>query len=519
MISDIHEIYSGQIMCSLPQIIKLKCLTAQLTDKEFDGLFTELREEFGREYVMQLLCASMMPTSPQVDNRNSIESITRTVAKIIEERDPSSQNSDESDKKCITDLPRALVGEIASYLKRKSYSRLAETNRKIFVDCHFPNRLTRLDVPKLTDYSRIPLQNYSQLRQLGFRLPYFITFNTPSIATHCPQLKTLVICLNDTTDDISGPAALEVYLDLFFAENSGGFRNVTNLVITNRKPEKSDLIIKLLEVFPALTYLKCVNIGFSTITVAQEVATVCPSIRKLFCRGMAYDVFAVGGLKTTLETLSWSSRYSVVPELPCGDWSNLRRLCLRAPARKVMKQFLVNAKKLKQICFVPNVGQTRRQPMTDEEIGMIAKQLFTDYSSLEFIYISTRGHFERICDSIHSGLYRTRELKREFLEIALHLDCSEISDLEDFMCNISKILMVISGSRIKQWMLTLEQHQKYSFKQIAKVLRKFIRSYLVSGFDIKILHRSSATLIVGNSRCTALSHRRWWNDGIKAVLL
>ena len=466
---------------------------------------------------MQLLCSSMMPTSPQSGNPDSIDSITRTVATIMEERDPGSHNSDAPIKKCISDLPRALVGEIASYLTRRSYSRFLGTNRKFFVDCHFPNRLTKLQLHSLTDYSRVPLQTYTQLSDLRFRLPYFKTFNTNTIAGHCLKLRTLRIHLKGVADDLSGPRALEIYLPLFMAQNKTGFRNVTTLIITNNKPERSDLLIKLLEFFPALTHLKIINIGFTKVTVVQKIPAVCPSIRQLFCRGMGADAFVLDSLKATVDTLSWFLRYGVVQDMSSSDLSNLRRVCLVAPPRQLIEQFLENAKKLKQICFVPNVGQTRRQQMTDEEIGMITKQLFTEYSSLEFIYISTRGHFERICHSIHNGLYRTRKLKREFLEIALHLDCSEIEDLDDFMCNISKILMVIGGSKTKQWMVILERHQKFCLKPMATAIFKFTRSRAAAGLDITVLRYSFTKLIIGNSRCKVLPHRRWWNDGIKAV--
>ena len=141
----------------------------------------------------------------------------------------------------------------------------------------------------------------------------------------------------------------------------------------------------------------------------------------------------------------------------------------------------------------------------------MTKRLCTDYPSLEFIYISTRGHFERICNAIHNGLYHTRKLKRGFVEIALHLDSSEIEHLEDFMCNISKILMVISGSKTKQWMVTLERHKGYNLKGMAKAIREFICSYPM--LDITLRHHSRTTLIIGNAGCKASPHEHWWNDG------
>ena len=186
--------------------------------------------------------------------------------------------------------------------------------------------------------------------------------------------------------------------------------------------------------------------------------------------------------------------------------------CTLPPTRtlNVMDQFLEKAKGLKQISFIPNINTGRKQPMTATEIESMTKKLLTDHPSLEFIYLSTRGHFERICNAIHQGLFRTQSRERNSLEIKLHLDCSEIEDLTDFMCNIHKIVVVLSGSKTKEWMLTLERHKFYRLNPMAKAIGNLISSY--PGLDIKLLHHSWSTLIIGNSECRALTHQHWWND-------
>ena len=53
---------------------------------------------------------------------------------------------------------------------------------------------------------------------------------------------------------------------------------------------------------------------------------------------------------------------------------------------------------------------------------------------------------------VRSGVFCVSEL----LEIALHLDSSAITNLEDFMCSLSKIIITLGGSQTMQWMVTLE---------------------------------------------------------------
>ena len=73
---------------------------------------------------------------------------------------------------------------------------------------------------------------------------------------------------------------------------------------------------------------------------------------------------------------------------------------------------------------MPSTKTKPMQPMTAPEIEAMTKKLITDHPSFEFIYISTRGHFGMICNSIYDGLFNTRKVERKCLEIGLHLDCT-----------------------------------------------------------------------------------------------
>ena len=497
------------IMTTLLPVFKLKNLLSHLDDNEFDGVFTKLRMNFGREYVMELMCSSAISSLLQNENHDSMDKITDIVTTIIRQKNqrrdprvPAQQH--------ITKLPTSVVGEIASYLPQRSYFRFTATNRKMFVDCHSPNRLSTLHLASrsLTDYSSISLQSYPKLSKLIFKLPRARSLST--INENCRRLKSVVILVDDI--NLCDGTALETNLHEFMVKNASGFYNVTTLAIYRRTAMiQSSLLIRLLSLFPNLNHLSLSGIGFRTSSMLQQLPSVCPSIRQLFCYVVPDDISILRTLSSTLDTLSLNQG-SIDPvglSFDNFDWLKLERLCLMAPSRNVMSQFLENAKRLKQICFAPNVYACSAR-MTAQGVGLMTRELFTDYPSLEFIYISTRGHFERICNSIHSGLYHTRKLERELLEIALHLDSSEIEDLDDFICNISKILTVISVSKTKQWMMTLEPHQQYDSRPMVKAIRELIDSY--PGLDIKLLYRSTNTLVVGNSECKALPHRHWWND-------
>ena len=492
---------------------KFNKLIPRLKDQEFDALFTTMRVQFGRQYMMELLTSSL----PLSQTKDSIDKIVSIAATIIRQRKPP--------KRRFVDLPKSLIGEIASYLKQKSFVRFARTNHKIFADCHSPNALTNLDLIGLTDYSLIPLGNYPNLRRLKFRLPQMDTFQSDVMNVHCPRLETLCIYVDGVgSRNITDGHSFGVYLERFIVRNVGGFRNVTTLCIRKRAPTMmvtTNRLIRLFSLFPNLVHLR-LHCSMRC-SIPKSLTTLCPSIQQLFVRGLRDDISLLRSFRTMLDTLTWNLRSSDSMDLLSDtsdsstdwlSWSKLRRLCLMAPTQNVMDHFLENANSLKQICFVPNTRSPKwKQHMNAQQIGMTTKRLFTDYPLLEFIYISTRGHFERICHSIHCGLYRIRKSKRKYLEIALHLDCSEIDALADFMCNISKILMVLSGAKIKQWMLSLVRNKRYDLKPMAKAIRELISSY--PGLNMKLSRRLWTQLTVTNKKCKALCHDHWWNDCVK----
>ena len=441
----------------------------------------------------------LIPLSHQEE---SVEIATTAISNILLQRDADECRAIASSTKTIQNLPSPVVGEIASSLPQKYYARFSTTNQQIYVDCQSPNRLYKLSLSNSSN-DTVALGNYPKIEFLILPLRLISVWDNNLISNRCRRLR--ILCLILDVEDM--------FLKYFIDQNNGGFPNVNKLVIIRKSRKLTSLsfnrFVELLSLFPNLNFLRLKSIYFSTPVVAQQLRDLCVNIKQLYLRGVRDEVIFLQSLSPTLDTLTWSPW--TVKNLSV-DWFALQRLCLLAPPNRVMEQALEKANGLKQICFFPNIRTRRKQPMTDTEIEVMAKKLFTDYLSLDFIYISTRAHFERICNAIHQGLYQTQNLKRENLEIGLHLDCSEIKDLTDFMCNISKILAVLNASKTKTWTLTLQRHKKYNFKQMAKRIRNYIGSY--PGSDMTLLHHSWSKLIIGNSTCISL-HRHWWNDCIK----
>ena len=458
----------------------------------------------------QPICSPMMPSPPKTNKNQSFNEISTTIASVTESREPNHPKSIESEQKRMTNVPAQLVGEISSFLDQQSYSRFSSTNRKMFVDCNSPNRLTKMELLKLNQIRNVNFSEYPQLRYLQYSVHRddSLSSRAVSISDYCHRLETLFISIGVGSD-----RELQQFVD----SNSSGFDAVKTLVIWSRSTVsiRSKCFIQLLSLFPALKYLRIRKLAFNSPIHSDQLLATCPHIEKLFCDESWNELVILNGYSSKLDTLTLHPRHPDDFNSFPINWPKLHRLGLREPSYSMMDQLLVNAKKLKQICFAPvcyqtYVSQSREQRMTASEIGKMTTKLFSEYPSMDFIYISTMGHFERICNSIHQGLFRSQKVERNTLILGLFIQSTEFEDSTDFMCNISKILTALSGSNTKRWKLKLQFDQSINSKEMRNVIEMFLGSYPGSGMNLQ--YCSSNVVLIGNGRGKVRTPKRWWND-------
>ena len=90
----------------------------------------------------------------------------------------------------------------------------------------------------------------------------------------------------------------------------------------------------------------------------------------------------------------------------------------------------------------------------------------------------------------------------------------EITDTTDFVCLLSRILLTLSKSNIREWMVILERHVNhrpyFDMRPIVTAIQEFTDMY--PGLDIEQLSRSPTKLVIGNSGCKMKRHESWWDD-------
>ena len=101
------------------------------------------------------------------------------------------------------------------------------------------------------------------------------------------------------------------------------------------------------------------------------------------------------------------------------------------------------------------------------------------------------------------------------MEIELTVDCREITDFNDFMCSISRIVVGLTQSETEKWILSLHSNRNRSFAKDNDAWKKAISAF-VNSFDIlkvKLLFTGKRKLVFGSKGCSFMdTHHHWWND-------
>ena len=476
-------------LSNLKQSIKFQLLIDQLDDDEFDSFLSKLWRRNGKDTVLQLLRSNAENSIPQSE-------LVSIVSNIITERDPPRRQLPTAGN-IISETPSQLIGEIASFLDYSDYVYFSSTNRKMFVDCHSPNRLTKLNLSKFKEIDQsFSLANHPRLRYLAFNLSQITALNITGgvITRYCPMLRTLRLSGYKAHDDgVVGVHKIE----RFIADNAGNCKSITTLELVDFQNEDaldSQQLIRLLTEFPALIHLKMKRMESHDHCSIDGFRSLCPRISKLSMtvKGLGYSALLTA-FSCKVQSLSLDSCKPPFQIPKNSDWLKLGTLRLYAPTKHMMDQILYKAKNLKRILFVPNhqnVDKILWCQMRNDEIEIAVENVIVNHPSLEFFYVSTRGHLERICNAIHRGLFRRQKNKKKTLTIVPRVEYTT-----ECVALLSKILLTLSRSEIERWRVQIDM--KGDLDLMAQAIRSFIAQH--DEKEIKLLIENTRYLFIGNS--------------------
>ncbi len=162
-------------MSLVARVIKFKMLSKQLTNNEFTRFLSRLSASCDREIILQLLCNPFMPGKTANFKEEIVDQMVNITSNIIRSREVTDIEQRNISK--IDEIPSALIGGIASYLRQCEYAYFSRSNRALFVSCNTPNTLTTIVLSKSRHYNPIKLQYYPQMTYLRFNLAQFNQFH------------------------------------------------------------------------------------------------------------------------------------------------------------------------------------------------------------------------------------------------------------------------------------------------------------------------------------------------------
>ena len=407
------------------------------------------------------------------------------------------------------DLPTTTVGEIASYLKEKDYIAFSRTNSKIHGDCTAVHRLQRLRLNEKKDYSVLNIQHFHQITDLSFHLSKITQFNQTNgqIFSGCTRLRSMTI-----KGTGGRRCCAKSDIDCLVNDNSPCFASIESLTLLNVYKITPNQFTRILTKFKALNHLQLGLVYFEGPPLnAIDVQTLCPSLSEL-------AVICCSEVSTLLN--SWHSKLDTLTVGPCSLSSNynlsaVQRLCFLGLRLSQIDTLLNSTKSLREISLISNCNHPPSPSLSVQEMKEVTTRFIVDQSALEYLYIfsGTPGHFAVICGAIQCGLSRSKQRKREQLEIVLAVGAWALSDGEVFVRNIAEIIDVLQSSAVEEWVIAVDIRKKTG--KIDQNVLEIALSALMDAMKgtIELSGSTKHGFVIASVGCKMLRHNEWWQRG------
>eukprot|EP01084_Bolivina_argentea_P312962 541864_1 len=387
---------------SLGKAIQFKHLLSQLTSSE--------TQQFLNQLPIEIINTALFQCFTKPSNNHHVEATNNSLTNIIRSRKKTPLIITTQNKK-INELPKPLIGIIASFMKQKDYINFSKSNRFIFLGCNTPNMLQELDVCHLKNYSCINLELFQSVKSLWFCLDKFHEFKTPS--THGITIMNNLRRISLVGDDLS-----DINIDAFMKQNWINTNNITSLQLIrfgNQNPfiDNSDTFHKLLSKFPNIEY--CM-FGVARIDIdAKRFKMCCPNLKgmRLVHTGPNLTQSLIYAFGSNLRFFEFDLHLNDY-NLSNINFTQLQELGLRSATQKSLTDIFktaVNVKKL--VIFGTNKIQ-------NEQYKESIIKIITTCKHLEYIEFCVHDKvFESILYGIEKGLFNTTKRKRKTFKIQI----------------------------------------------------------------------------------------------------
>eukprot|EP01084_Bolivina_argentea_P300220 517604_1 len=134
---------------ALTEAIRFRWLESQLSTNECHQFVNKLLHQ-NRDIIAQALFKQILKDT---NEHNGIE-INNIISKVIQSRQNKPKPIATQNIK-LDQLPKRLIGVIASFCNQNDYFDFSFTNRFVYLGCNSPNLLQELDLNEINNYSTV----------------------------------------------------------------------------------------------------------------------------------------------------------------------------------------------------------------------------------------------------------------------------------------------------------------------------------------------------------------------------
>ena len=475
-------------MSQLLQTLKLKNLSSELSDEEFDEFLSSLRRTKGKEVILQSLCQQKSPSL--------MADMLEIASNIIRKR----QNQQQANNPWTLDtLPKSFIGEIASNLRQKDYGRFSRVNRAIYMGCNDPNRLLSVNTEDVVNPSIISYQ-YPQLQRLEISardVPFSDTNNQ-----FFGQLQVLVLhrlrgesdwLYLSMPDRLQTPRLQHLWLSSceflsvdITRQFFGKFNMIRHLNLTMGRQRVSMPSVLVTKSFPNLQSLTACHYG---------------PLTNQFLRYRGPDLYQLN-----LESWAQPRELLASENIKKIKLQKLQRLRIsRRIPLEIRQRIIQTSPNLDSVCY-----SIRARSQSNHQISQFITDILTKKKTLKDLCVETffSDKLDCISKAIEIGLQSTRKWKRKLLKIGI--ECFVEVDVNEGVVIISRILNRLMLCNIDEYALFLNLQTDSMYRE---TLINDVKD-LVDGLgNVELISSEGCVFIIRSKGSKINMYKKWWDEG------
>ena len=416
---------------SLPEVIRFNHLSQQLTNTETTRFISQLCAGNSDLIIKSLSTQFLL----QKDNeQNEAKKANKLISNLIQNRSKQEQPEQselksQKNKLKLNDLPKELIGIAASFLNNVDYFDLCKTNRYLYLCCR----------------SIITLQHLS----------LYINEPIPIQSSPMPQLKSIKLSYKWSKQDEEQSPKLN--FNEFLSQKVFNFNNITKLSLSGQIPIQWDQFKKLINSCPQIQYLRLDRLpnSFNDIDIEELKKLSLPNLKGLEMENdEGYDfvpafIELVGPQLEYLYFDTAENSYCVYVALSNVNFSKLTKFEAWGINDDTLQEILITAVNLRKFSLFTQPNDQN----VDHIMNMIKFCKEIEYIELE-IYME---RLKEMMEAVKTGLFHTRQLKRNRLTIKMRTERWNDSEYRDdefrikILLEIVAIINLLSASKINHF--------------------------------------------------------------------